>query len=135
MRDPEKEALWRARIDEWKSSPETVSEFCKARGINEHNFRSWQQVVSNRDAEARQNGRVRPGRRRSTSAPQPEKVEFAPVTLVEHRPEAFANEVKFAEHRGGSIEIVTPRGYVVRLPVSIDAAVLQLVFSAINQAC
>ena len=81
MRDLEKEALWRARIDEWKASPETVSEFCRARGINEHTFRSWQKVLSNRDAEARRNGdRLRPGRRR-------------------------------------------------------NAAVLQLVFSAINQAC
>lgn len=135
-RDSEKEALWRERITAWKSSPETVAGFCGSHGLNEHTFRSWQKVIVARDAENRQNGeRIRPGRRRKLLSLKLEKLEFAPVTLVEKPSEAVANEIKFAEQRYGSIEIVTPRGYVVRLPVSIDLAILQLVLSAINQAC
>ncbi|HEY9680010.1 MAG TPA: hypothetical protein V6C86_00280 [Oculatellaceae cyanobacterium] len=132
-RDLEKEKLWRELVTEWKHSPETVTEFCRLKGLNEHTFRFWQREILKRDAEAGQTFcRPRPGRRRQVEKQQ--DVSFAPVTLVENHSEVIAGEIKFAEQRCGSIEIITPRGYVVRLPMSVDVTTLQLVFRAI-QTC
>jgi hypothetical protein len=38
-REPEKEAIWRERIDGWKTSPLSVTVYCKENNYNENTFR------------------------------------------------------------------------------------------------
>jgi hypothetical protein len=132
QRNLEKEALWRERLNDWKNSPDTIPEFCRLHELNEHTFRSWQKVISLRDAEVRTERQQTRGREKQRI----EKTAFAPVTFRgTGNAEAFAKEIKVSEQRPGAVEIVivTPRGYMLRLPMTVDANSLCMVLGAIKQ--
>jgi hypothetical protein len=136
-RDPEKEALWRERIDGWKASPLSVTVYCKENDYNENTFRAWQKVIANRDIEARNdNGRLLQTRRQRLRQ-QDKKTQpvFAPVKLVNQASTAIvAREIRMGESRGGSIEVLTPGGYIVRLPLVSDLPTICMVLKAIEGA-
>jgi hypothetical protein len=137
-RDPEKEAIWRERIDGWKSSPLSVTVYCKENNFNENTFRAWQKVIANRDIEAR-NESARLLQTRRQRLRQQEKTEtqpvFAPVKLVERDCTAIvAKEIRMGESRDGFIEVLTPGGYIVRLPLVSDLPNICMVLKAIEGA-
>lgn len=63
---PEKVQAWRATIEAWKRSGQTVNAFCRARGLTRSNFDRWRRVLA-----------IRPGQ--SPPAPSPA---FVPVRVV-----------------------------------------------------
>jgi transposase-like protein len=50
-RNPEKEKLWRATIQEYASSGKSVREFCGEKGLNENQFYGWRRELKRRDSE------------------------------------------------------------------------------------
>ena len=63
---PEKVQVWRARVDAWKRSGQTVNAFCRARQITRSNFDRWRRILA---AES------------SASTPSPSPA-FVPVRVV-----------------------------------------------------
>jgi hypothetical protein len=45
-RRPEKLQAWRATIDAWKRSGQTVNAFCRARQITRSNFDRWRRILA-----------------------------------------------------------------------------------------
>lgn len=135
-RDPEKEALWRKRIDGWKTSPLSVTLYCKENGINENTFRAWQKVIANRDHEARteNSARLLQTRRQRLRQQAREALPiFAPVKVIDQAStEIVAREIRMGESRGGCIEVLTPGGYAVRLPLVPDLPTICMLFKAIE---
>ncbi len=134
-RDPEKEALWRERIAGWKTSPLTVAQYCKDCDLNENTFRAWQKVIANRDQEARTESAKLLQARRQRLRQQSKEVApvFAPVKLVDQaRTEIVAREIRIGENRGCGIEVLTPGGYVIRLPLAADLPTIAMVMKAIE---
>lgn len=63
---PEKVRAWRATIDDWKRSGQTVNAFCRARQLTRSNFDRWRRILATRPGE---------------SAPTPPPA-FVPVRVV-----------------------------------------------------
>ena len=51
-RDPEKEKLWRATMQEHAKSEKSVHEFCGEKGLKENQFYGWRRELKRRDSEA-----------------------------------------------------------------------------------
>lgn len=43
---PEKIQVWRATIDAWKRSGQTVNAFCRARRLTRSNFDRWRRILA-----------------------------------------------------------------------------------------
>ena len=43
---PEKVQVWRATIDAWKQSGQTVNAFCRARRLTRSNFDRWRRILT-----------------------------------------------------------------------------------------
>ena len=43
---PEKVRAWRALIDAWKRSGQTVNAFCRARALTRSNFDRWRRILA-----------------------------------------------------------------------------------------
>ena len=43
---PEKVRTWRALVDAWKRSGQTVNAFCRARQLTRSNFDRWRRILS-----------------------------------------------------------------------------------------
>ena len=63
---PEKVQAWRATIDAWKRSGQTVNAFCRVHGLTRSNFDRWRRILA-----------AEPG----PSAPSPSPA-FVPVRVV-----------------------------------------------------
>ena len=63
---PEKALAWRATIDAWKRSGQTVNAFCRARRLTRSNFDRWRRI---------------PGAEPGQSPPAPSRA-FVPVRVV-----------------------------------------------------
>ncbi len=58
-RDVKKEGFWRNKLEQWKESGKSQSQFCREEGLNPNTFSSWKRVIPEREAESRRSGRVR----------------------------------------------------------------------------
>ena len=110
-RDAAKERFWRRLIRRHVASGLGTRRFCEREGVLEHQFHWWRRTLRERDRQAadEQNG--------SPSSPSTKARRGA------------GNEAEFLPVRvpfslGTPIEVVHPRGYVVRVPALFDAAVL-----------
>ncbi len=74
LRDAEKEAYWRHKLDEWKRSGLSQAAFCRREELNANTFSSWKTIIPERDAEQKVNGRS------ERTAPQ-EKPSFVRVEV------------------------------------------------------
>ena len=43
---PEKVQVWRAAIDAWKQSGQTITAFCRARKLTRSNFDRWRRILA-----------------------------------------------------------------------------------------
>ena len=106
-RDKTKEACWRRRLVEYRSSGSSVVDFCRRRRLPPHQFYWWKRKLSLLDEQddAGQ-GRDEPG--------------FVPVRLP-----VFS-------FSAGLIEVVHPGGCVVRLPPEFDTDSLRRVLETLS---
>jgi len=106
---PEKVRTWRALIETWKQSGQTINAFCRNRKLTRSNFDRWRRILTCDPSES--------PRGKSSEAPSSA---FVPVRIVA---EPLA-------------EVVLGSGIVLRLPVSTTAeAVTRLVAAVRAAAC
>jgi hypothetical protein len=118
-RDAAKERYWRGLIRRQAESGLRTRGFCEREGVPEYQFHWWRRTLRKRDQhEARQvsapgtNG-SQPGRARQAVA-SPFLSVHLPLSAV--------------------IELVHPRGHVVRIPAIFDAAALGRILAALDAA-
>ncbi len=101
---PEKVRTWRATIDAWKRSDQTVNAFCRARQLTRSNFDRWRRILATDPV-------VSP----PTPTPSPA---FVPVRVV-------------AEPMA---EVVLRSGVVVRVPLGAAADAVTRLVTAVGAA-
>ena len=104
-RDKTKEACWRRRFVEYRSSGSSVVDFCKRRRIPPHQFYWWKRRLSSLDDQD--------GAGQAENEPA-----FIPVRLP-----VFSAE---------PIEVVHPGGCVVRVPAGFDTDSLRRVLDTLS---
>jgi len=110
-RDAVKERYWRRLIRRHVASGLGTRRFCQQEGVLEHQFHWWRRTLRERDRVVadEQNGcYCSPSTKADRGAEN--EAEFLPVRL----PLSL----------GTPIEVVHPRGYVIRVPAPFDSAVL-----------
>jgi hypothetical protein len=118
-RDAAKERYWRRLIRRHVASGLGSRRFCAQEGVPEHQFHWWRRTLRDRDRRAAggQNGG---DASRSTKLRDGEGNEgaFVPVRLP------FS--------LGTPLEVVHPRGYVIRVPAVFDPGVLRRLLGALD---
>jgi transposase-like protein len=105
QRDQERERFWRGTLSAWRSSGQSVREFCERRDLTETAFYFWRKELQRRDGE-------RHGR-----SPSPTSPAFVPVTVLATLTHA--------------VEVRCPSGHVVTLP-SCEVSLLRELFAALT---
>ena len=107
VRDKAKEACWRRRLAEYRSSGSSVVDFCRRRRIPPHQFYWWKRKLSLLDEQD--------GAGQAKGEPG-----FVPVRLPVF---SFSS---------GLIEVVHPSGCVVRIPPGFDTDSLRRVLDTLG---
>lgn len=105
-RSSEKEAYWRKLLREQRRSGMTVRQFCKDHGLSEASFFSWQREIAIRDRQAAgttENGSSS-SLKKQASPPPVNAASFIPLRLS----------------GTSAMELVHPRGHVLRIPAGFD---------------
>jgi hypothetical protein len=138
-RSVEKEAFWRAKLDEQRQSGLNVRAFCRARSISEPSFYAWRRALQDRDAEtsaARSaqsgNGRQRIARRprhaRTAARKSQGRQRLIPVNIVSTQREPVSPS-NIAEN--ARLEIVTPGGFTLRFAADASSDTLARVLNIV----
>jgi hypothetical protein len=112
QRSVEKEAYWRAKLDEQRQSGLNVRAFCRVKSISEPSFYAWRRALGARDAE------------RTASGNSQFRPRLIPVSIVSAQRESVSS-IDFEEHQ--RLEIVTPGGFTLRFAAETIARLLDLV--------
>ncbi len=119
-RDAVKERYWRGVFRRYESSQFSVRRFCAREGLPEHRFHWWRRALRVPRRQARSVQHTPPRRPiRQVDGNREEQV-FLPVT------------VPFAV--GAPIEVVHPRGYVIRVPAVFEPSALSGIVAALDDA-
>ena len=117
----EKEKYWRSVLRRQKRSGLSVRQFCAEHRLSQASFYSWKRKITSRDRQAGVRSK-RKGRKRSqaemVTKPDESRAVFIPVRL-----DAAAGSV---------LEVVHPRGYVVRVPAVFDENSLRQVLHVLD---
>jgi hypothetical protein len=127
-RESAKQKLWRATLQEFTKSGQTVREFCRTRQLSEPSFYAWRRTWSRRDA---------------TTMAQPPAVPatpaFVPVRLSEHEGHASTREGHASTREGHAstamvapMEIVLAGGRCIRVRPPVDRAALVEIVAALE---
>lgn len=114
-RDAAKERYWRGVIRRFEASGLGARRFCEREGLAAHRLYWWRRTLRRRgpcQTQRRGRGRVRDG------GGQQGEASFLPVGL----PLSV----------GGPIEVVHPRGHVIRVPAIFDPTALSRILAAID---
>lgn len=121
-RDADKEAFWRLAFSEQRDSGLSVRAFCVREGLTQSSFYAWRRQLARRDAEG---GSERAG--------SPKFVEVTPPEFPEAPPEPpGVPPVVTSDDVASPLELVLPRGVVVRVPDRFDAKALRRVVEALT---
>ncbi|QDU62832.1 Transposase [Planctomycetes bacterium Pan216] len=110
VRCAEKEAYWRKVVRRQEESGRGVRRFCREEGISEASFYGWRRELQRRDRKEERSTAVDGG----GTCPSP----FVALRL--------------APTSTSVIEIVHPRGYIVRAPAQVDSDALRQVLAALE---
>jgi len=99
QRSVEKEAFWRAKLDEQRQSGLHVRAFCRAKSISEPSFYAWRRALAARDAE------------RTAAGDRQGRPWLIPVEIVSAERE---NASPIAVEGNKPLEIGTPGGFTLR---------------------
>jgi hypothetical protein len=137
-RDPEKESFWRWVIELHAESRLTAKEFCEREGLSVASFYSWRRTLRERDKATVQQPAKRGGKK-SVNGRSPGRATKASNTK---RPASSANEkspaaatlvpLEVISDLGQLLEIVHPRGHVVRVPAAFSTVALRDVLALLD---
>lgn len=155
-RDAAKERYWRGVIRRWEASGLGARRFCQRERLSEHCLRWWRRTLRQRDQE-RDGGPSRGGKDKS-APPKTGKPARGKTGRATRGERGSAKAAQAVRRRGsgpvrgrgerggdsafvplglafpvaGPIEVVHPRGHVVRVPAVFDATALGRVLAAID---
>ena len=114
QRGTEKERFWRDAIRQQRRSGRSIRDYCRDQGLSEPSFYGWRREL------------VRRGVRRAKRAPRraAKRPAFVSVTLAPGG----------ASSGSASIECLLPSGVVLRLPVTMDPAMIAAVVTSWEQS-
>ena len=118
-RDADKEAFWRLALSEQQVSGLSVRAFCIREGLTESNFYAWRRQLARRDAEA------------SAIEESPKFVEVTPPPPPPPEVPPDASSATSGDV-ASALELVLPRGVVVRVPDRFDAKTLRRVVETLT---
>jgi hypothetical protein len=114
-RSPEKEAYWRKMLHRQRQSGTTVRRFCQDHGLSEASFFGWQRQIAIRDRQAA--GRMKKSSSSSAEKPPANAAPFIPLRLS----------------GASTMELVHPRGHVLRIPAGFDEDGLEKVLQLLDR--
>jgi len=120
-RSEEKRMYWRGRLDRQAASGLSVRQFCREEQVSEASFHSWKRKLARGDRPASESSE-KGGRKQSRTKP---------VTKRAGNPAVFI-PVRVSRAASDLVEIVHPRGYVVRLPAVFDEISLRQVLKVLD---
>ena len=121
-RNAEQEAYWRDVLQRQLESGLCVRQFCRAEKLSDASLYRWKRKIEGLDGKAVRSTKSTAGRRGSSAARSEKSVSsslFVPVQL-----NAAASS---------RIEVVHPRGHVVRVPAVFDRDCLHRILGVLNQ--
>jgi hypothetical protein len=127
-RSPEKEAYWRKLLRQQEKSGQSVLEFSRQHGLSEASFYHWKREIGRRDKQTsgttkfgRSQSREKASRNsRKKNAPRDSSTSlFIPLQLT--------------SAAASAIELVHPRGHVLRIPAVFDEGCLQQVLHLLDR--
>ena len=122
-RSVEKEAFWRAKLDQQRQSGLNVRAFCRTQSISEPSFYAWRRALAARDVE-----RTVAGRERTVAGDRPGKQRLIPVKIVS----ALREPVSSIDVEGNQrLEIVTPGGFTLRFAVAASSETIARVLDLV----
>lgn len=116
---------WRERLLRWRSSGQSVREFCRREGVSQPSFYQWRQKLTGT---------------RPASAPAPRN-RFVPVQVVDEAPGADMSGTWPGlplRPSAAAVEIALPGGATVRTEALVDESQLRRVLRAVlaeTKAC
>jgi hypothetical protein len=113
QRDAAKERFWRRVLEQWRDSGATIRGYCTRHRLSETSFHAWRRELARRD-------------RQPQAEPSP-RASFVPLHVV-----ADPVADRSVAEATSAIEIVLPRGVVVRVPANSSAAAVHAVLSALG---
>jgi hypothetical protein len=119
-RDAAKERYWRNLIRRQESSGLGTRRFCDQVGVPEHRFHWWRRTLRWRDHHDDPGVHETDTARATSAGSEDDCSAFVPVRLP------FS--------LGASIEVVHPRGYVIRVPSVFDASALQRILATLDSS-
>jgi hypothetical protein len=115
-RDVGKERFWRRALRQWRRSGLSVRVYCAEHGLTEALFYAWRRVIAKRDQE-RAGVQAKPVRRLESA--KSDAPVFVPLRVI--------------ESRSATIEVVLPRGLVVRILRGFDAEALRQLLAVLDE--
>lgn len=118
-RSPEKEAYWRKMLHRQRRGGISVRQFCKDHSLSEASFYSWQREIAIRDRQSvgtTQNGSSL-SRKKQAAPPPVNAAAFIPLRLS----------------GASAMELVHPRGHVLRIPAGFDRDCLEQVLQLLDR--
>ena len=116
----EKQVYWRNVVRRQRKSGLSVRQFCEANEVSEASFYYWKRKGTPHDRQAEASPRKAvPRRSESTSKPKGGSPVFIPVRL--------------GVAAGSVLEVVHPRGHVVRVPAVFDGDALRQVLHVLDR--
>ena len=115
-RDLGKERFWRRALRQWRRSGLSVRAYCAEHGLTEALFYAWRRVIAERDQELA-GVHAKPARRPESA--KSDAPVFVPLRVIESASTA--------------IEVVLPRGLVVRILRGFDADALRQLLAILDE--
>lgn len=116
-RIPEKEAYWRKMVRQQRRSGTTIRQFCKDHEVSEASFFSWQREIAIRDRQAAGTNGSSSSRKKQAAPPPVNAAAFIPLRLS----------------GASAMELIHPRGHVLRIPAGFDGDCLEKVLQLLDR--
>jgi transposase-like protein len=124
-RDPAKERFWRRIMTRWQRSRQAICDFCSAEGLSQASFYAWRRELRRRDdqgSSGRSATTTRPSRRPTA------KIGPSFVSL-----QVAATPTSASLDAAPYLELVLPRGIILRIPSGCDRVTLAMVLALLEQ--
>jgi transposase-like protein len=124
-RDPAKERFWRRIMTRWQRSRQAICDFCSAEGLSQASFYAWRRELRRRDDQG-------------ASGPRATKTKLPPRPAKAVRPSFVSLEVAATPTSASldavpCLELVLPRGIILRIPSGCDRVTLAMVLALLEQ--
>ena len=120
-RSEEKRTYWRRMLERRAASGLSVRRFCREEQVSEASFHGWKRKLAHGDRPAKKSSE-KGGRKRPQAKPATKQTDNAAVFIP----------VRVSPATNEPVEIVHPRGHVVRLPATFNEISLRQVLNALD---